>query len=323
MQATDTDTTFQTIKLVPPTMRMICSCYSVLLIMIFLTACGKEPSPAPSPEYRSAPISNSKVEYTFAVHPLHNPAKLIQAYQPLIDYLNRHIPEAAFILESSKDYTSFEQKIAAKTPQFILPNPWQTLQAMQIGYRVIAMAGDEAEFRGLILVRRDSQIQQPTDLKGKAVSYPSATALAGCIMPQFFLYQQGIDISKDLENRYVGSQESSIMNVFLGETAAGATWTLPWFLFQKEHPAEAAQLRVAWETPHLQNNSVMVRRDISIDLATKVQKALLSLKETTEGRAILNGMATKAFYPATEETYTPVRDFITEFERKVRPVKMP
>ncbi|MBE9607876.1 phosphate/phosphite/phosphonate ABC transporter substrate-binding protein [Chitinilyticum piscinae] len=295
---------------------------AALLLTSLLSGCGREEQP-PGPQYSTAPAASSKPEYTFAVHPLHNPAKLIQAYQPLIDELNRRIPEATFKLESSKDYASFEQKITAKSPQFILPNPWQTLQAMQSGYRVIAMAGDETEFRGLILVRKDSPVRQPTDLKGKAVSYPSATALAACILPQYFLYQQGIDINKDLENRYVGSQESSIMNVFLGETAAGATWTLPWTLFQKEHPAEAAQLRVAWETPHLQNNSVMVHHDVPATVASKVQHALFALTDSPEGRRILDGMATKAFYPASNETYTPVQNFIADFERKVRPVKQP
>ena len=67
---------------------------------------------------------------------------------------------------------------------------------------------------------------------------------------------------RDIENRYVGSQESSIMNAYLGQTAAGATWPPPWRAFQKEHPREAAELKVIWETESLVNNSVMVRDDV-------------------------------------------------------------
>lgn len=51
---------------------------------------------------------------------------------------------------------------------------------------MIAMAGDPKDFKGIFLVRIDSGIKVPADLKGKAVSYPSPTALAACIMPQYF-----------------------------------------------------------------------------------------------------------------------------------------
>ena len=86
------------------------------------------------------------------------------------------------------------------------------------------------------MVRRDSGIKQPADLKGQGGGLPSPTALAAAIMPQWFLHQHGVNVNRDIENRYVGSQESAIMNVYLGQTAAGATWPPPWRLFQKDRP---------------------------------------------------------------------------------------
>ena len=46
-------------------------------------------------------------------------------------------------------------------------------------------------------------------------------------MPQYYLHQQGIDVNRDIQNAYVGSQESSIMNAYLGQSAAGVTWPPP------------------------------------------------------------------------------------------------
>ena len=43
-------------------------------------------------------------------------------------------------------------------------------------------------------------------------------------MPQWYLHERGIDVGRDLINRYVGSQESAIMNAYLGQAAAGCTW---------------------------------------------------------------------------------------------------
>ena len=192
---------------------------------------------------------------------------------------------------------------------------------MKAGYTVIATAGDPEDFKGIFIVRKDSNIKRPSDLKGKAVSYPSPTALAACIMPQYFLHTHGINVNSDIDNRYVGSQESSIINVYAKKTAAGATWPPPWRAFQKAYPEEAAELRVVWETPPLINNSVMIRNDIPVALREQVLKLLAGLHESAEGKAILEGMGTSRFIPATDRGYDLVRSYVERFEKEVRKVE--
>jgi phosphonate transport system substrate-binding protein len=247
----------------------------------------------------------------------------MQAYQPLVDYLNARLNGAHIILEASRDYANFEEKFRDRKPEFILPNPWQTLQAIKVGYTVIAMAGEPDDFKGIFIVRKDRDIQSPRELNGQSVSYPSPTALAACIMPQYFLHSHGIDVNTDIENRYVGSQESSIMNAYMGLTAAGATWPPPWRAFQTDHPQEASELMVIWETEPLINNSVMVRNDIPIPIAEQVLKLLVELEDATEGISILTGMETAGFIPATNRDYDIVLQYISRFEREVRPVEEP
>jgi phosphonate transport system substrate-binding protein len=295
------------------------TCFLVLLLGL-LPACTRD-AESSGPQFGTKPSSSGVPLYRFAIHPLHNPAKLVQAYQPLVDALNARLHGARLALEASRDYANFEEKYRARRPELLLPNPWQTLDAMKVGYHVIAMAGDPGDFKGLIVVPRDSEVKQPVDLKGKRVSYPSPTALAACIMPQYFLQTHGIDVNADIENRYVGSQESSIMNVFLGQTAAGATWPPPWRAFQKEHPLEAAKLKVLWETESLVNNSVMVRADVPAQVAGQVRALLLGLEETTEGKSILEGIGTAHFLPASDEDYDVVRRYVARFENEVRPVE--
>lgn len=287
------------------------------MLAILLASC--EPTPTERPlQYSTTPAPGAVPVYRFAVHPLHNPQMLSVAYQPLIDHLNGQLKDARLELEASRDYQAFEQKYAAREPAFLLPNPWQTLQAMQVGYHVLAMAGDAQDFRGIFIVRRNSGVQNPGDLKGKVVSYPSHTALAAAIMPQYFLHQQGINVNRDIQNAYVGSQESSIMNVYLGQSAAGATWPVPWRLFQKDHPKEAAELKVMWETESLVNNSVMARDDVPAAIREQIRLALLNLAKTPEGPRILAGMQTAGFYPADDARYGVVADYVKRFEQEVR-----
>jgi phosphonate transport system substrate-binding protein len=293
---------------------------ALTLLLAVLPGCNREPE-GKGPQFGKIPSSPRVPVRRFAVHPLHNPAKLIRAYQPLIDYLNGRLKGEHLALEASRDYANFEEKYNARKPEFLLPNPWQTLQAMEVGYRVIAMAGEPQDFKGIFVVRRDSGLKRPDDLKGKSVSYPSHTALAACIMPQYFLHSHGINVNADIENRYVGSQESSIMNAYLGLTEAGATWPPPWRAFQKEHPREAAELKVIWETESLVNNSVMVRNDVPEQVGEQVRALLLGLDGTEEGKSILAGMETARFLPASDEDYDVVRLYVSRFEREVRPVE--
>ena len=302
---------------------------SLVAGMIFLggstSGCRRadvEPAEAAGPVYAAKPRTPAQATLVrFAIHPLHNPSRLVADYQPLADHLNASIPEARFEVEASRDYQEYERKIGAREPEILLPNPWQGIEAMKAGYEVIAMAGEPQDFKGLFIARRDSGIRQVADLRGKSAAYPSPTALAACIMPQWFLHTHGLDVNRDLENRYVGSQESAIMNAYLRQTAVGVTWPPPWRAFVAEHPAEAAQLEVVWETESLINNAVMARRDLPAALRARVREELLALDRTEAGRTILAGIETRRFLPATDADYDRVRQFVARFEAEVRPVK--
>ena len=130
-------------------------------------------------------------------------------------------------------------------------------------------------------------------------------------------------MNRDIENLYVGSQESSIMNVYLGTVAAGVTWPLPWEAFQKEHPNKAAELEVEWETEPLINNGVVARDDVPETLASRVAHLLDTLHTTEEGKAMLARMPLSRFELADDSRYRVIEDFLAKFSRTVRPLDEP
>lgn len=264
------------------------------------------------------PVQEKKRSYSFAVHPLHNPTRLHEVFNPLIEYLNKHISNASFELQASRDYPAFDIKLKQKSVDFALPNPYQTVEATKNGYIPFAKMGDDFNFRGIILVRKDSEIKTPMDLKNRKVSYPAPTALAATMMPQYFLYQHGLNVTKDLQNKYVGSQESSIMNVFHGETDAAATWPPPWQALSQQKPQLRQALKVIWKTDPLPNNGVIARSDLPEDLVRQVQTILVNLHQHKAGQEILKRMHLSKFEVADNATYDPVREFLEKFSRSVR-----
>lgn len=292
---------------------------TLMLAMSLLAGCERAARTLYSPEFSDTPPPH-ETEYLFGVHPLHNPQRLFEVFGPLMDYLSEQIPQARFRLEASRNYASYDQKLYAGKFHFSLPNPYQTINAADRGYRIFAKMGDDQNFRGIILVRKDSGIEQVGDLRGKAVSYPAPTALAATMLPQYYLQQHGIDVEHDLDNRYVGSQESSVMNAFLGETAAAATWPPPWRSLVKERPELARELRVIWETEPLLNNGLVASPQVPDEIVDQVRGQLIRLHTHPRGRQILEAMELSRFEPADNTTYQVVRDFITRFAEQVRPL---
>lgn len=285
--------------------------------VIALAACGEHDARSYRPEYAAAP-AQSPHEYTFGIHPQRNPEKLHAVFGPLIDHLNARLPDVHFTFEAARNYATFDRRIAERSFEFVLPNPYETLLAIDRGYRVFAKMGNDEDLRGLIVTRRDSGIESLADLKGRAVSFPAETALAATMLPLYFMQTHGLDVRRDIEARYVGSMESSLMNVYMGNVAAGTVYPPAWRMFVAERPAIARELRIVWETESLPDNSVMARDDMPDELVDRVRATLLALHTTPEGREVLERMDTTAFEPATDTTYDPVRGFLKRYRDTFR-----
>jgi phosphonate transport system substrate-binding protein len=283
-----------------------------------LAACNRADDVA-RPEYGAAPLAHdAKTHYTFTIHPLHNPQLLHQKFDPLMDYLSAQMPQVVFDLQTSNDYADFEQKLRDGGPQFALPNPYHATLARDWGYHVVAKMANDEVFRGVIIVRKDSPLQQVADLKGKVVAYPAPTALAAAMLPQLFLQKNGIDVQTELHNKYVGTHNSALMNVYLRESDAGATWPVAWMAFQQSNPREAADLKLMWQTPTLIQNAIIARNDVPADVVSSVTTLLTHLQDSPEGQGLLQGIETEGFVHATDEDFEVVRTFLKEYNSQVK-----
>ncbi|MBE0438605.1 MAG: phosphate/phosphite/phosphonate ABC transporter substrate-binding protein [Gammaproteobacteria bacterium] len=287
-----------------------------LVIIFSLSACEQEQA-AYRPSFSEQAPDSANTIYLFGIHPLHNPKRLHELYGPIMTYINQHIDDAEFRVEASRNYQEFDQKLYAGKFDFALPNPFQTLNSLQHGYQVFGKMGDDYNFRGIFLVRRDSGIREPIDLKGKNVSYPAKTALAATMMPQYYLQTHGLNINHDIRNVYVGSQESSIMNVFLGHVSAAATWPIPWLAFQQQQPDKADQLELIWQTEPLINNGLVARKDMPPQLVQRVATLLTRLHESPLGQAMLAQLSLSRFELATDDDYLIVQNFLDDFHHAI------
>ena len=292
----------------------------VIFLGVMLASCDNKQDIEYPPEYSSIPVIIGDFEMIIGVHPLHNPKRLHEIFGPIAHYLSQNIENVNFKIEASSNYAAYDKKLYSRKFHFSLPNPFQTVNSLKHGYRVFAKMSDDENFRGIFLVRKDSGIKKVSDLKGHAVSFPAPTALAATMMPQYYLQQHGLNVMSDIDIKYVGSQESSIMNVMLGNTKAGATWPPLWRALAKERPELAKELTIIWQTDFLPNNSLVVIDDIPEGIVKQVKSLMLNLHKQPDGKKWLEKMELSKFDEANNDTYNSVIEFLKRFNKEVRPI---
>lgn len=282
------------------------------IIIFFMLGCQDKSKATYSPELANE--KNRQDSFVVGIHPYLNSKKMFTSYRLILDYLEIKLG-VRLVLETSKDYLDYERKLYAGHFDLSLPNPYQTLQSFQHGYYAIARMKPDEVFRGIIIVRKDTNIQTIADLKGHKVSFPAPTALAATMMPLEFLANLGLDINRDIEKKFVGSQYSSIMNVYSKDTIAGATWPPPWESWKKENPKKAQELRVQWETKHLINNGFVVKNGLDGTFVRKLQEYLIGMDEDKFGKELLIQAGFEGFALANNKDFDTVQVFMNHYNQ--------
>jgi len=126
-----------------------------------------------------------------------------------------------------------------------------------------------------------------------------------------------LNIQKDITKKFVGSQYSSIMNAYSGDSLAGATWPTSWEAWCKENPEMAKQMEVVWQTEPLVNSGFVVRDDVDPDVANKVAELLIKLDTHDTGKQMLQSAGLEGFEVANNKTYDVVEDFLNKFNTAI------
>lgn len=288
--------------------------FSFLLSIFLLFGCEQKTT---KPLYRPTSVDVETKVYIVGVHPYFNTHQMFTSYRPILDYLEANIPHATFKLETSEDYAQYNKKLAAKVFDFSLPNPYQTVTSLNYGYRVIAKMKPDTTFKGIFVAKKSSHLRDIKQLKNQKISFPAPTALAAAMMPLYFLKSQGLDIHKDIEKLYVGSQFSSIMNAYTGDTIAGATWPTSYADWCAQNPQKAVDMEVVWETDILVNNGFIVHERVSKDVAQQVAVLLSTLDSRVKDAQLLKDAGFDGFELATNQTYDKVVDFLQKYDKEI------
>ena len=245
-----------------------------------------------------APSANGAEGYTFGVVPQYDQRQMFATWQPILNELEKRTG-LSFRLVATPTISAFEKECFKGAYDFVYMNPYHLLKAHEsVGY--LPIIRDRSEFRGILVVRKDSPINSPSELNGKTVAFPSPNALGASLL-----------LRADLSNLfhvsvvplYVTSHGSVYLHVVKGlvEAGGGVERTL-----QEQEGAIRDALKVIYATRPVPSHPVAAHPRVTGLDAEKGRRAFIEMEAAPEGRELLAKIPMNHPIAAVFQDYSPM-----------------
>jgi phosphonate transport system substrate-binding protein len=234
--------------------------------------------------------SQAQEPLVFGFLPILSPQKLVARFGPLTDYLAQRLHREVR-LETAADYAQFMHRTRNRRYDILFTAPhFYYIAQRQAGYRVLVRV-DLPSLPAVIVVRKDSHIQSLDDLRGKKLSTVDPLAL-GTALVKAYLNAHDINPTKDLTLVATPTHNASLLSAYKGITDAASLMLEPYKRVPPEIKNDMKVIAQTEGTPHM---PICVSPSISPKEADIIENALVGLKSSEEGRALLKHLAWPGF----------------------------
>jgi len=159
-------------------------------------------------------------------------------------------------------------------------------------------------YRALIVTRRDSGVTSIEQLLARPKAYGFALgediSTSGHLMPSYALFvPRNIKPEEQFTPLLRGTHAQTVGAVLAGKVQAGTYNTEELDRLKIQQPAQAAQLRVLWESSLIPKDPLLWRTDLPLSLRTRLSSFLFSYGKTPEEKARLRQMFDLAGFKAS------------------------
>ncbi|MEM7061141.1 MAG: phosphate/phosphite/phosphonate ABC transporter substrate-binding protein [Pseudomonadota bacterium] len=248
---------------------------------------------------RLAALDDSAAEETliFGIVPQQSASRLARMWGPLLARLGEDLG-VGVQFRTAKDIPTFEACLAAGAYDLAYMNPVHyTIFSDAAGYLAVARQADK-KLRGLIVVRKDSDLVALEDLNGAEIAFPSPGAFGASVVPRAELQARGVDFKP----KYVKSHDSVYRAVAAGLMPAGGGVLRT---FNAIAPDLRDQLRVIYRTGAYTPHAIAAAGRVPADIREALQDALMQINADAPDLAASVGMT--GFARATDQEWDDVR----------------
>lgn len=221
-------------------------------------------------------------------------AQVIAKYQGLADAIGKSLSQKVNVV-FIREFSALEDGL--KNQRFDLamarPSDYPARAMRDHGYQFVASAMPEGHC--LIIVPKDSAYQALADIQGKRIVLPNPAAY----MTKFCaaeLRDQGIDLSKQKVERV---REQGAIPFYLTNKFADVGGVASYSGVAKS--LEKTGHRVLHKSVAQPYFPMVVNKDLSAAQVQSIQRAVVGLAETEEGRAVLKSIGIQGFDTSSEQ----------------------
>jgi phosphonate transport system substrate-binding protein len=241
--------------------------------------------------------------------PDESPTELARKAAPLVKYLEKTLGMKVEFTPVT-DYAAAVEALASKQVDLAWFGGFTFVQAnVRSGGKAVPLVQrvEDAQFRS-VFITSNPAVKTLADLKGKSVSFGSASSTSGHLMPRSYLLQAQIDPDKDFKRvAFSGAHDATIAAVAAGKVEAGALNASVWDKFVAEGKVDAARVKVFYTTPGYFDYNWTVHADMPQALREKLTQAFLKLDDSTpEGKEILALQRATRFIATRAENYAGI-----------------
>jgi phosphonate transport system substrate-binding protein len=252
-------------------------------------------------------ISHAQQVFRVTTIPEEAATEQVRKFTPLAAYLEKRLGMKVEFTPVT-DYPAAVEALVNKRVDLVWFGGFTHVQAqLRSGGKIVPIAQreEDTKFQSVFIAKTDSGIKQLSDLKGKQVSFGSASSTSGHLMPRHFLLQANITPEKDFRRiAYSGAHDATIASVVSGRVDAAALDITVWRKFVSDNKIDTKAVDVFYTTPTFFNYNWSMHADSPAELRQRVQRALLELDSSTpEGREILQLNRATRYITTSPENY--------------------
>jgi phosphonate transport system substrate-binding protein len=238
--------------------------------------------------------------------PDESPTELARKAAPLVTYLSQKLGMKVEFTPVS-DYAAAVETLVNKQVDMAWFGGFTFVQAnVRSGGKVIPLVQreEDAQFKS-VFITSQPDIKALADLKGKTLSFGSASSTSGHLMPRNYMLEAKVNPDTDLKRvAFSGAHDATIAAVAAGKVDAGALNISVWDKFVADKKVDTAKVRVFYTTPAYFDYNWTVHADMPPALRSKLTQAFLDLNSSTpEGKALLELQRASRFIPTQAANY--------------------
>jgi phosphonate transport system substrate-binding protein len=246
-------------------------------------------------------------EIRLGVLPRLSATELTAMFTPLADYLSRETGRKVRLV-IAKDFDTFEQQVKSGQLELAFSNPLVYVQLKREAELVPLGLGAEKKggtrFRGSIIVRKDSGLNDVADLKRKRLIFVDEDSLGGYIAQALLLKKRGIEVKRDVVLLPFAKKHDNVtMAVF--NRAADAGGIREDDLEKMGSKVDLSQLKVLAYSDYFPNWPFFATAKLDAGARDAVKAALLKLKA---GEPALEAARLTAVAPVADKDYDGLRE---------------